>query len=82
MVSRLIYANYCPQYNLAGKSDTTFSSEINRFDEITQDTVHTINKAIDARNISEPKLNHTQVKTSCSDAFRRIQIPSHIFSGV
>ena len=30
MVSWLIYANYCPQYNLAGKSNVTFSSEINR----------------------------------------------------
>ena len=28
---RLIYANYYPQYNLAGKSNSTFSSKINRF---------------------------------------------------
>ena len=31
---RLIYANYYPRYNLAGKSNSTFSSKINRFDGI------------------------------------------------
>ena len=61
---RLIYANYYPWYNLAGKSNSTFSSKINRFDGIINrytDTLHTINKSINARNISERKSNHSQV---------------------
>ena len=32
---RLIYANYYPGYNLEGKSNSTFSSKINRFDGIS-----------------------------------------------
>ena len=30
----LIYANYYPLYNLAGKSNSTFSSKVNRFDGV------------------------------------------------
>ena len=61
---QLIYSHYYPRYNLAAKSNyLTFFSKINCFDEIIKitDTLHTINKAINARNITEPKSNHSQV---------------------
>ena len=58
---RLIYANYYPRYNLAGKSNSTFSSKKIASMGLLIDSWHIthINKAINARNISEPKSNHS-----------------------
>ena len=59
-----LFTLYYPRYNLAAKSNyLTFFSKINCFDGIIKitDTLHTINKAINARNITEPKSNHSQV---------------------
>ena len=60
---RLIYTDYFPRYNLAGISNSTFSSKIIASMGLLIDNWHIIyiNKAINARNISEPKSNHTQV---------------------
>ena len=80
---RLIYANYYLQYNLIQKSNSPFSSKINRFDGT--DTWHTINKAINVRTFqSQVKSNtsHGSFRSHPprSNACRCIQIPSLIFS--
>ena len=84
-----LFTLYYPQYNLAAKSNyLTFFSKINCFDGIIKitDTLHTINKAINARNITKPKSNHSQVTVHLGLIHHlvmhvcHIQIPSLIFS--
>ena len=79
---RLICAYCCPQYNLAGKSNTTCSSKINCFDGIiNRQLTHYIPSTKQSMRETFQSQGQIKHKSPCNkmNACRRIQIPSLIF---
>ena len=85
---RLIYANYCPRYNLAGTSNSTFSSKIIASVGLLIDNWHITyhwqsnqcEKHFRTKVKSHTSHGSCRSHPPCSNACHRIQIPSLILS--